>query len=94
MSIFAWVQPVDRVWKVVTDSEKGIIKIYNERDELISEQKNLEKDAVHLIEENFLKIVTTMLTGNDSGNDDTCQKADSCEQALVDNKYEYNSMYA
>lgn len=94
MSIFAWVQPVDRVWKVVTDSEKGIIKIYNERDELISEQKNLEKDAVHLIEENFLKIVATMLTGEDSGNDGTCQKTDSCKQALVDNKYEYNSMYA
>lgn len=91
MSIYAWVQPVDRIWKVVTDSEKGIIKIYNEKDELISEQKDLEKGAVCLIEDNFLNVVATKLT---SGDTDTGQKADDGKNVSIDKKHEYNSMYA
>jgi hypothetical protein len=91
MSIWAWVQLVDRIWKVVTDPDKGMIRIYNEKDELISEQKGLEKGAVHLIEENFLNIVATKLTGGDTG---VGQKADSGKIVNTGNEHECNSMYA
>lgn len=91
MTIWLWVQPVDRIWKVVTDSEKGIIETYNEKDELISEQKNLGKDDILLIEEHFLKIVATKLT---SGDTDIGQKADSGKEVPDANMHEYNSMYA
>jgi hypothetical protein len=91
MKIYAWIQPVDRIWKVVSDSEKGIIKTYNEKDELISEQKNLEKDAVCLIEENFLKIVATMLTSTDAIVE---QKIDGSNVAIAIKKNDYDSMYA
>ena len=95
MSIWAWTQPVDRIWKVISDPEKGTIVIYNEKDELISEQKNLEKDDILLIEEYFLKIVATKLTYKDS---EICQKCDSCKEAsIIDkhecNQHEYDSMY-
>jgi hypothetical protein len=91
MSIWAWIQPVDRVWKVVTDSDKGMIKIYNEKDVLISEKRDLEKDAIYLIEETFLKIVATKLVSEDGK---IMQNIDSGKVAVVVKKDEYNYMYA
>jgi len=92
MTIWAWVQPVARIWKVVTDSEKGKINIYNEKEELIMEENGLTPEAVTLIEENFLEIVATRLTerdrkiGNISG---------GIPGSTVDvKKSEYNPMYA
>ena len=96
MSIWAWVQPVDRIWKVVTDSEKGIIEVYNEKGELINGQKGLKKEEVSFIEECFFSIVATRLTDNctsvgqvvdqDIGHDKTNVPAVG--------KHEYDYMYA
>lgn len=91
MSIWAWIQPVDRIWKVVTDPDEGIIEIYNERDELISEHKGLEKVAVHLIEENFLNVVMVMLLSADVS---IGRKIDSMETVKIRQMYEYDYMYA
>ena len=33
MSIWAWIQPVDRIWKVLTDPEEGTVKVYDEKNE-------------------------------------------------------------
>ena len=84
MSIWAWIQPVDRIWKVFSDPEKGTIIIYNEKDELVSEQKNLGKDDILLIEEYFLKIVATKLTDEDY---EICQK---CKEVSIVDKHECN----
>lgn len=85
MAIYAWTQPVDRVWKVVTDPENGTIRIYDEKDSLIKDEKGLKKEAVSLIEENFLNIVATKLANDD-------QKP----VKVVENKKvsDYNPMYA
>lgn len=64
MGIWAWIQPVDRIWKVVSDGEKGIILVYNEKGELVLEQKGLSQEEVSLVEDNFLQIVATDLTDN------------------------------
>ncbi len=66
MGIWAWVQPVDRIWKVVSDPEKGTISVFNEQGKLISEQRNLTKEAVALLEKEFLGIVATRLTPVDT----------------------------
>ncbi len=65
MTIWAWVQPVDRIWKVVSDTEKGTLSVYNEKSELILENKGMSKEQLSLIEQNFLKIVATNLSVND-----------------------------
>jgi len=62
MTIWAWVQPVDRVWKVVSDTEKGTLSVYNEKSELILENKGMSKEQLSLIEKNFLQIVATNLS--------------------------------
>ena len=62
MGIWAWIQPVDRIWKVISDTEKGTLHVYNEKSELILEQKGMSKEEVSFIENNFLQIVATNLT--------------------------------
>ncbi len=84
MGIWAWVQPVNRIWKVTSDHEKGKISVYNEKDVLVYEQKGLSKEAVSLIEKNFLGIVATNLSEKDS----VLQEMDAKK---LD---EYNYMYA
>lgn len=64
MGIWAWVQPVDRIWKVVSDNEKGKISVYNERDVLVFEQKGLSKEVISLIEREFLGVIATSLSEN------------------------------
>lgn len=67
MAIWAWIQPVDMIWKVITDPEKGVVNVYNEKEELVMEHKDLKKEDVLLIEESFLGVVATRLTDKKSG---------------------------
>ena len=86
MGIWAWIQPVDRIWKVISDPEKGTLYVYNEKSELILEQKGMTKEEVSFIEDNFLQIVAKNLN----------------EEKIVPNHianveravHEYNYMYA
>ncbi|MFZ3384083.1 MAG: hypothetical protein WA144_09175 [Candidatus Methanoperedens sp.] len=64
MGIYAWMQPVDRIWKVVSDPEKGTLLVYNEKNELILDQKGMTKEEVSFIEDNFLQIVATNLNAD------------------------------
>jgi hypothetical protein len=64
MAIWAWVQPVDRIWKVVSDDEKGTLCVYDEKNVLIMEHKGIRKEDLAFIEQNFLQIVATNLSGN------------------------------
>ena len=64
MGIWAWVQPVDRIWKVISDHEKGTLQVYNEKSELVMERKGMSKEEISFIEDNFLQIVATNLSGN------------------------------
>jgi hypothetical protein len=64
MGIWAWIQPVDRIWKVISDDEKGSLFVYNEKGELVMERNGMSKQEISFIEENFLQIVATNLSGN------------------------------
>ena len=86
MGIWAWIQPVDRIWKVVSDNEKGTLCVYNEKSELILEQKGMTKEEVSFIENNFLQIVATSLSDN------TMSPANAIE--MPKQVHEHNYMYA
>lgn len=90
MGIWAWIQPVDRIWKIVTDAEEGILCVYNEKSELIQENRGLTKEEVYFIEQNFLEIVATNLTGNPAENKLTPPKVIN----IAKTESEYNYMYA
>ncbi len=86
MGIWAWIQPVDRIWKVVSDAKKGIILVYNDKGEVILDRKGLSKEEVSLIEDNFLQVVATDL----SGNKESPPQITNVERPVP----EYNYMYA
>lgn len=91
MTIWAWLQPVEKIWKVVSEPEKGMITVHNEKDIKIMEKKGLSKEAVSLIEENFLEVVATRLT--DKKNVNITDKKDGI-QGLKKSIQDYNYMYA
>ena len=86
MGIWAWIQPVNRIWKVISDPDNGTLYVYNEKSEMILEQKGMTKEEVSFIEDNFLQIVAKNLN----------------EEKIVPNhivnvvkpEREYNYMYA
>jgi hypothetical protein len=86
MTIWAWIQPLDRVWKVVSDTEKGTLCVYDEKSDLILERKGMSKEQVSLIEQNFLEVVATNLSVN---NTNPIQITDEKKPMI-----EHNYMYA
>ncbi len=84
MGIWAWIQPVDRIWKVVSDSDKGTLFVYNEKNELIMNRKGMTREEISFVEDNFLKVVATDLGGN----------KEIASPAIETSKQEHNYMYA
>lgn len=86
MGVWAWLRPGDRIWKVVSDYEKGTICVYDEKGNVILEKKGLTKAAVEMVEKSFLNVTATNLDGGTHNEDRTI----SDEQ----NTTEENPMYA
>ena len=59
--IWAWLMPSGKIYKVVTNPEKGTIRVYNPEGELVKRDESLSNAAVSLIEKNFLEVVATMV---------------------------------
>lgn len=57
MGIWMWCQANKKFWRVETDAEKGIIKVYDENGVIISNRDGLSEGAVGLIEDNFFDVV-------------------------------------
>jgi len=85
MGIWAWVQPVDRIWKVISDDDNGTLYVYNEKSELIMERKGMSKEEISFIEDNFLQIVATNLSGNKVSS----PKVIDVEMPVVEHNYMY-----
>ena len=66
MGVWAWLRPGDRIWKVVSDHESGTITVYDEKGDLILEKKGLTKEAIILVEKNFLDIAAKNLDADAS----------------------------
>jgi len=52
--IWAWLQSKGKVFKVISDPEKGIIEVINEKGEILIRKTNLSKRQVEMVEKNFL----------------------------------------
>lgn len=53
-----WPQANGQTFRVVSHPKKGYIKVYNEKNEIVLEHKNLSPEQVKLIENQFLSVVT------------------------------------
>ena len=57
MKAWRWIQPGNRVWKVISDYESGVILVFDEHGNLILKREGLTKVAIQMVEQNFLDIV-------------------------------------
>ena len=58
MRVWNWPQLGDKVWKVLSDYEAGIICVFDEHGNLIMKKENLSEESIRSIEDNFLDIIT------------------------------------
>ncbi|UCE72984.1 MAG: hypothetical protein JSV56_08065 [Methanomassiliicoccales archaeon] len=69
MGVWVWLQPGNKIWKVISDYEKGTIIVYNEKGEILLEKRGLTREIISIIESNFLDVVATPLSGDKSDSD-------------------------
>ena len=69
MGIWVWLQPGNKIWKVISNYEKGTIIVYNEKGEILLEKRGLTREIITIIETNFLNVVATPLSGKKDESD-------------------------
>jgi hypothetical protein len=61
--IWAWLQTKGKKFKVISDPEKGIIEVINEKGEILIRKTNLSKRQVEMVEKNFLYRIAKKMGG-------------------------------
>jgi hypothetical protein len=65
--IWVLLQTKGKVFKVISDPEKGIIEVINEKGEILIRKTNLSKRQVETVEKNFLHHIAKKMNGRDHG---------------------------
>jgi hypothetical protein len=81
--IWVWLQTKGKVFKVISDPEKGIIEVINEKGEILIRKTNLSKRQVETVEKNFLFQIAKR--SNDRGQTQTGEKRDAFDP-MISNK--------
>jgi hypothetical protein len=63
--IWAWLQTKGKIFKVISDPERGIIEVINEKGEILIRKTNLSKRQVETVEKNFLHLIAKRLNGRE-----------------------------
>jgi hypothetical protein len=63
--IWTWLQTKGKIFKVISDSERGIIEVINEKGEILIRKTNLSKRQVETVEKNFLHQIAKRLNGRE-----------------------------
>lgn len=65
--IWAWLQTKGKLFKVISDPERGIIEVINEKGEILIRKTNLSKRQVETVEKHFLHHIAKRLNGRENG---------------------------
>jgi predicted nucleic acid-binding protein len=65
--IWVLLQTKGKNFKVISDPEKGIIEVINEKGEILIRKTNLSKRQVETVEKNFLHHIAKKLHGREHG---------------------------
>jgi len=63
--IWTWLQTKGKIFKVISDPERGIIEVINEKGEIFIRKTNLSKRQVETVEKNFLNHIAKRLNGRE-----------------------------
>lgn len=73
--IWAWLMPSGKIYKVVTNHEKGTIEVYDEDRRLVSKEEKLSEVAISLLERIFLETVASEIGVKEKGTEDELEIA-------------------
>jgi hypothetical protein len=65
--IWVLLQTKGKTFKVISDPEKGLIEVINEKGEILIRKTNLSKRQVETVERNFLHLVAKKLQSREQG---------------------------
>jgi len=63
-TIWAWLQKKGKIFKVISNPDRGTIEVLNEDGETLIRKTNLSRRQVELLEKNFLNYVAKKLNGS------------------------------
>jgi hypothetical protein len=63
--IWDWLQTKGKKFKMISDPEKGIIEVINEKGEILIRKTNLTKRQVEMVEKKFLHQIARKLNGHE-----------------------------
>ncbi|MBN1860445.1 MAG: hypothetical protein JW840_03170 [Candidatus Thermoplasmatota archaeon] len=78
--IWVWLQTKGKIFKVISDPEKGIIEVINEKGEILIRKTNLSKRQVETVEKNFLFQIAKRLNGREQAQ--TSEKRDAFDPMI------------
>ena len=56
-NIWTWLQSKGKIFKVIYNTNKGIITVYDENDKILMKKTNLTKEQIEKVEDSFLDYV-------------------------------------
>lgn len=62
--IWTWMQAKGKVFKVISNANKGTIEVLNENGETVIRKTNLSRKQVEMVEKNFKNFVSKKLNGS------------------------------
>ena len=62
--IWTWMQAKGKVFKVISNANKGTIEVLNESGETVIRKTNLSRKQVEMVEKNFKNFVSKKLNGS------------------------------
>ncbi len=79
--IWVLLQTKGKTFKVISDPEKGIIEVVNEKGEILIRKTNLSRRQVETVEKNFLYHIAKKMNGRDQGK--TPEKQDPFDPMII-----------
>ena len=64
------IQKKGKILKIVSNSKKGTIRVYNETGKLMMKKTNLSRDNVEKIEDNLVGFITNKLNDSNSNTEE------------------------
>lgn len=63
-TVWNWLQTKGKIFKVISNPNKGTIEVLNEKGEILIRKTNMSKRQVELVEKNFLNLVAKKINNN------------------------------
>jgi len=63
-TVWNWLQAKGKMFKVISNPNKGTIEVINDKGETLIRKTNMSKKQVELVEKNFLNIVAKRINDN------------------------------